>query len=238
MPRKRKKKKRRKLPPLDYDPQKYDWVNTREGGYPRRKKGTVKPVKLNNTLQKNVELTRPTNEAAKRVMAKLYPFLQYLKLGRTVVRIAGRFKKSINKNGQMDYTSLEGLDFQDDYRLADTAWGLVSVREKAGVLYLLFPVGNMHVKKHSSLATGYYVEFILLSGSPEKENVLRIDSTESRLYTFEEEGNVDCHLSMQLPEKEPWMALLKVSCTFEKEVADTPKYYGLKVVKVGKGQNS
>lgn len=238
MPRKRKKKKRRKLPPLDYDPQKYDWVNTKEGGYPRRKKGTVNPVTLNNTLQKNVELTRPTNEAAKRVMAKLYPFLQYLKLGRTIVRIAGGFKKAISKTGQMDYSSMEGLDFQDEYRLTDTATGLVMIKEKEGVLYLVFPVGNMHVKKHSSLAAGYYVEFILLSGDPSQENALRIDSTESRLYTFEEEGSVDCHLSMQLPEKEPWMALLKVSCTFEKEVADTPKYYGLKIVKAGKGVNN
>lgn len=233
MPRKR-KKNRPKLPPLNYDPQKYDWVNTREGGYPRRKKGTVKPVKLNNALQFNAGLTRPTNEAAKRVMAKLYPFLQFLITGRTTVRIAGAFKKSISQNGYMDYAFLEGLDFQDRYKLEETAWGMPTMTEKEGVLYVHLPVGDRCVKKHSSMAVGYYVELILLSGHPDQENGLRIDSTESRLYTFNEEGIVDCHLSIQLPEKEPWMALLKVSCTSDREIIDAAKYYGLKVLKVGR----
>lgn len=236
MAKKRKKKRRPKSLPPAYDPEKYDWVNSKEGGYPRRKKGSVKPVILNNVLQLNAKMTRPTNEAARRVMAKLYPFLQYLTTGRTVVRIAGGFKKSIAQNGQMDYSMLEKLDFQDDYSFDDTANGLVSMKEDKGVLYLHISVGNHCVKKHSGLATGYYLEAILLYGDPAEANALRVDSVESRLYSFEEEKRViDCNLSLQLPEKEPWMVLLKVSCVLDREIAGTSKYHGLKVVKVGKG---
>jgi hypothetical protein len=233
--RKKKKKKPGSLPP-GYDPEKYDWVNSKEGGYPRRKKGTVKPVMLNNILQQNAALTRPTNEAAKRVMAKLYPFLQYLTTGRTVVRIAGGFKKSIVQNGQMDYSMLEELDLQDDYSFDATANGLVTTKEDKGILGLHIHVGNHCVKKHSGLATGYYLEAILLYGNPAGANTLRVDSVESRLYSFEEEQRViDCNLSLQLPEKEPWMVLLKLSCVLDREIADTSKYHGMKVVKVGKG---
>lgn len=234
MPKRRKKKKQRKPLPLNYDPEKYIWVNTKEGGHPRRKRGTVKPALLNNVLQQNATITRETNEAAKRVMGKLYPFLQYLKTGRTVVRIAGAFKKSIASNGNMDYSFLEKLDFQDDYPFEDLAPGLLQMTIDRGLLHLHLPVGNLNVKRHSQHATGYYVEAILLFGDPAKTHTLRIDSAESRIYTFEEEGQVPCDLSIQLPEKQPWMVLLKVSCT-GRYVEDIAKYKALKVVKVGKG---
>ncbi len=169
-------------------------------------------------------------------MARLYPFLQYLTTGRTVVRIAGGFKKSIAQNGHMDYSMLEELDFQDEYSFDDTANGLVTTKEDKGVLRLHIHVGNHCVKKHSGLATGYYLEAILLYGDPAEANTLRVDSVESRLYSFEEETRViDCNLSLQLPEKECWMVLLKVSCVLDREIAGTSKYHGMKVVKVGRG---
>jgi hypothetical protein len=234
MPKKRKPKKR-KYNKLNYDPEKYDWVNSKEGGYPRRKKGTVKPVRLNNVLQFNAAATRSTNEAAKRVLAKLYPFLQYLMLGRTVVKIAGAFKKSLAQSERMDYSFLQGLDFQPEYTLQDIVNELLRIVEKDGVLFVDFPAGAGFVKKHSSLPTGYFVELILLHGDPASENGLRVDSVESRLFSFEEEGYVECKLSILLPEKEPWMVLVKVSCLMGRGMANTGKYYALKVIRVGKG---
>jgi hypothetical protein len=110
------------------------------------------------------------------------------------------------------------------------------MKENKGVLHLHIYVGNHCVKKHSGLATGYYLEAILLYGDPAETNTLRVDSVESRLYSFEEEARViDCNLSLQLPEKELWMVLLKVSCVLDREIAGTSKYHGMKVVKVGKG---
>ncbi len=232
---KKRKPKKKKYNKLNYDPEKYDWVNSKEGGYPRRKKGTVKPVTLNNVLRFNAAVSRPTNEAAKRVLSKLYPFLQYLMLGRTVVKIAGAFKKSLAQSEHMDYSFLQGLDFQPDYTLQDIVNELLRIVEKDGVLYVDFPAGTAFVKKHSSLPTGYYVELILLHGDPAQENALRVDSVESRLFSFEETGYVECKLSMLLPEKEPWMVLVKVSCMMGRGMATTGKYYALKVIRVGKG---
>lgn len=237
MPKRRKKKKQRKPLPLNYDPEKYIWVQTKEGGYPRRKRGTVKPAQLNNVLQQNAVITRETNEAAKRVLGKLYPFLQYVKTGRTIVRIAGAFKKAIAQNGQMDYTFLKDLDFQDDYPLSDLFKGLVNPREEKGILTLHMSVGDVNVKRHSNHATGYFIEFILLFGDPAAAHELRVDSSESRTYTFGEGNFIDCDLSIQLPEKQPWMVLLKISCT-GRYIEDVAKYRALKVVKVGKGVNS
>lgn len=232
-----KKKKNRKSRPPCPDPKLYTWVNTRDGGgYWRLKRGTNKEAVLNNVLQLSADITRQTNQAAKRVMNKLQPFLKYLLTGRTTMRIAGAFKRAILQHDKMDYSLLKDLDFQAaDYPFKKLTTGYLTMKEEKGVLYLSLTVGNKFVKQHSSLATGYYVEVILLFGDPDDDKSLRIDSTQSDTFSFSDENAIkECLLSVQLPAKQPWMVLLKVSC-LGREVEDVAKYHALKVVRVGKG---
>jgi hypothetical protein len=232
-----KKKKNRKSRPPCPDPERYTWVNTKDGGgYWRLFRGTNKEAVLNNVLQLSANITRQTNQAAKRVMHKLQPYLQHLMTGRTTMRIAGAFKKAIFEHDKMDYSHLMDLDFQKtDYPFGKLVTGYVTIKEEKGVLHANLALGNDHVKKHSSLSTGYYAEIILLFGDPDDDKGLRIDSTQSDPFFFANgKAVMECLLSIQLPPKQPWMVLLKISC-LGKEVQETAKYKALKVVRVGKG---
>ena len=100
-------------------------------------------------------------------------------------------------------------------------------------------LGKGAIKRHSKLAEGYTVELILLFGDPGSDKSLRVDSTASEEYIFEDEDKpyprtFDCKLSIQLPARKPWMAMLKVNCT-GRYAEEMPKYKALKVVRVGFG---
>jgi len=66
-------KKHRFLPPW-FDPAKHVWVNSKEGGYPRRKRGTVKPASLNANLQTGIGLRAGDAVPAKK------PYIIFLKV--------------------------------------------------------------------------------------------------------------------------------------------------------------
>jgi hypothetical protein len=231
----KKKKNKKKRPPCP-DPERYTWVNTRDGGYWRLKRGTEKEAKLNSVLQMNADNTRITNLAAKRVTNKLQSFLEHLIIGRTTARIAGAIKKSLLEHNRMDYSFLEGLDFQArDYDFGKLVTALLFVKEEKGVLFVSMSLGKGQIKKHSKLATGYFAELILLFGDPGDERSLRIDSTATDVYSFDDERpSINCVLSIQLPEKQPWMVMVKVGCT-GKYVENAAKYKAMKVVRVGWG---
>jgi hypothetical protein len=232
MAKKRKKRHRKDRPPCP-DPEHYDWVNTIEGGYWRRKREPI----LNSVLQMNARNTKITNEAASRVLVKLQPFTQGLYLRRTMAKMAGAFKKSMAANDRMDYTSLQGLDFQErDYKMAKLYKGGLTLKEEKGVLYVGVLLGSENIRRHSDLAEGYFAELILLWGDPGNARTLRVDSTLSESLPFGTGAPKVCKvgLSAQLPVKHPWMAILKLKCLGE-YVETLAKYQAMKVIKVGKG---
>jgi len=223
------------------DPLRYIWVEKRDGsGYWRLKRGSIKPATLNKVFQANADNTAVTNEAARRVLARLAPFLQHVLLRRTVVHLAGSFKRSLLLNGRLDYSDLADFDFQEeDFDFKKLVKGHVQTKVTKDMLHMAIGLGKGAVKRHSKLAEGYTVELILLFGDPGSDKSLRVDSTASELYHFEEEDNpyprtFHCKLSIQLPAKKPWMALVKVSCT-GRYAEEMPKYKAMKVVEVGFG---
>jgi hypothetical protein len=137
----------------------------------------------------------------------------------------------------MDYTHLAGLDFQgSDYAISELTKGGWFVKIEKGLLHLSVDLGSANVRQHSGLATGYFAEIVLLWGDPGDAKSLRVDNTVSESFLFGEEGP-KIHtivLSIQLPARQPWMAMLKLSCIGE-YVEDAAKYQAMKVVKVGKG---
>ncbi|MDF2193560.1 hypothetical protein [Paraflavitalea sp. CAU 1676] len=241
MPKRRKKFKKMlpsERPPCP-DPGRYTWVQKRNGqGYWRLNRGTVKPATLNAVCRLNADNTAITNQAAKRVLAKLIPFTLPLLIRNSVSYIAGSFKRSLLVSEKMNYSDLVDFDFQEeDYAFNSLVKGRYQIAIIDDMLHLSIGLGKGAVKRHSKLAEGYSVELIILFGDPASDKTLRVDSTASEVYEFDDKDNpklFNCLLSLQLPAKKPWMAMLKVSCA-GRYVDEVAKYHAMKVVKVGNG---
>lgn len=227
----KKKKPGNRPPPTDGA----HWVIKKDGtGYWRK---NCKNRPLNAVMKRNSGNTAITNEAAKRVAARLQPFIIHLYTGSMIAKMAGAFKRSLSLFGEMNYDHLRKLDFQpDDYPFSKLAKGYIQSQIENGRLQMSIAVGGNSVKKHSQLPTGYWVELILLWGDPGSDKELRVDSTTSHTYSFKEGENAyaDCLLAIDLPERQAWMAMVKVTCTGN-DVEDMPKYNAMKVLRVGFG---
>jgi hypothetical protein len=85
------------------DPENYIWVHTEDGGYWRRKRGSVKPAKLNMQFKEGNELMKIAAPAAKRIVQKLRAFLDRMKTGRLNATISGKIRKALSVRGVADF---------------------------------------------------------------------------------------------------------------------------------------
>jgi hypothetical protein len=230
------RKKKGKRPPCP-DPERYEWVNSKEGGYWRLKKWLDKPVELNNALARNAELTKPTNEAATRLLFKLTEFTKYMVKGRLTARVAGAFKKSCFKNDSMDFSFLNNFEFHKDYPFNKLCNTVITVKEGKDSLDVHLRVGTLYVKKQSNLVTGYHLNGILIFGDPGKANALRIEVLTSPSYSFEGPDDEDCYFPFVLPTgKKPWMVLLHIECELFRSTPPSPTNCRMKVIRTGGGK--
>ena len=114
--------------------------------------------------------------------------------------------------------------------------GGISKQIVKGCLELHVSVGNLHVKKLSVKATSYQLHAILLYGDPSKDRGIKIETDESRTYTFKEEGEVDCHLQLVLPKNRHWVVLLYIGCKLSVPIPAGSKYHAMIVVTTGGGE--
>jgi hypothetical protein len=218
------------------DPDSFIWVNSADGGYWRRKRGTLKKAIVNESLQKNAALTKPVNDASRRIIAKLHPYLSRLAKGRAYSKIGGRLKKAFNVKDRMDYCFLKGLDLQPKYPLDRLLKPLLSITIKEEFVEVSIPIYEHNLEHTGGLVTHYFFELILLQGDASVEHDLRVDSDTSAVYSIGSVGK-DCVLSVH-PTKQLWMVLLKLN-TIETptvnvvEMAASPSNYGMKVIAVG-----
>jgi hypothetical protein len=218
------------LPPCP-DPEKYILVRTKEGEFWRRKRGTVKPARLNLVFAQNVSNSKVASPAAKRIIQKLRPWLQDLNTGRLTARLAGLLIKTINLKGYADFSLLKGFEFQHPpLRSLLRAGVTVVVKDSCIMLSISLLAGSM--ARRGDLVTDFYFEAILVYGDLTADNGLRVDSTISRLYSFEEEGGFVCELELDLPEG-AWMVILKVVCQEENKPSVNAGQFGMRVVEVG-----
>jgi hypothetical protein len=225
------RKKSMPLPPCP-DHELYTLVKLKDRYTWRRKRGSLTPIQLNSSFQKNVELTPITNAAASRIFAMLEPFVRGLSIGRAQAQIGGMLKKAMNARGMMDFGFLEGVDFQKDHPLESLVRIPFDVECKKESVHVSIIISPQTVKRFSKLVSGYYFEAILLHGDAGKEGGLSLESATSRLYDFQENGK--CQLELELPlENVPWMLLIKASCIEGNELAVHPRHYGMKVLKTG-----
>jgi hypothetical protein len=87
-------RRNKNIPPCP-DAERYVLVQTREGKYWRRKRGSVKKAVLNETLQRNVEMMRQSAPAARMIMTRLLAFTGRLETGRLNARISARLRKQL-----------------------------------------------------------------------------------------------------------------------------------------------
>jgi hypothetical protein len=215
------------------DPARYVWVDSKEGGYWRRKRGLNKPAELNDAYRQSANSTKLTSPAAKRIVQRLGAHLRGLETGRILARMGGKLKKPLHQKGVMDYSALEGFELQPYHPLAALLDAPYKAEAGAEAVTVTIPIDKHTVKRHNGIVSHYYFDLVLLWGDPGREDGLRVESETSGLYGFSGEKKSVCALSVPLPGNgAPWMALLKVNCLEGHELAVHPRHYGMRVVKV------
>lgn len=232
MPKKRKFNST--IPPCP-DPDKYVLVRGKYRYFWRRKRGTgEKPAVLNEVLTRSAAITAKTNRAAKHMMSLLSVFTQRMDLGLTTTRVAGAFKKAYLASGKMDFSFMHEIQFQEDYPIYDLFRGHVHKQVVKGSLQLSIGVGSQNVHAPSRVAESYYLHAIMLYGDPSKDRGIKIETDESRAYSFQEKGELECPFSFVLPAKNrPWMVLLYLGCKMKDRLPAGPRYHAMMVVATG-----
>lgn len=227
----KKKKWGRRDIPYCADPENHVLVKTRESVFWRTKR---EHSVLNESFATNADLSRICGPAAREVVQQLRPFFKGILAGRITLRISNGLRKALKEKKRMDFSALHGLEMQRDYPLHQLLMAPYRIAVCGGCLNITIVVEKDSVKKQNRLVTHFYFEAVLLSGDAGMGDGLRRESTDSRLYSFDEEGREDCVLSLPLPPNGTcWMALLKLSCLEGNEMAVHPKHYGMKVVATG-----
>jgi hypothetical protein len=209
-------------------------VRTHEGSFLRRKRGTLRPAKLNESLSNNVSHAKVAGPSATKLVAKLRQYLVNMKPGRITLHIRNRFVKTLNQKGKMDYSQFGGFEIQEKYPL-DKMLLEYKVIEKDNEFKLTIPINQFTIRSASKFVTNYYFELILLHGDPAKEKSLKIESTTSDLYPIiANPKKTLCTLTATLPStKNPWMVFLKLNCHEGDQMALHPRHYPMRVVAIG-----
>ena len=210
----------------------YVWIKTSEGGYWRRKRGTIKKAKLNRPFQEGSKRMKQSAPATSRILDKLAPYTNGLYMGRLHSRISGMLRTSLKESGKADLRCLNGLDLQRDHPLERLLRVNAKTKVTADEVVVMLPVGERTLNRLNTLVTNYYFELVLLYGDAVKANGLRTESMESDVYEIEKNYNLTLKLHLVLPEK-PWIALLKVNSIEGDELAQSYKLYGMKVIGAG-----
>lgn len=219
----------KKRPPCPGHPEDYLWVESKEGGHWRRKRGSLSPSPLNKNYQDSSDKTKIASPASRRVRNAIAPYLRGISTGRLHNRICNAFRKSIRETGEPQLGYLNGIEIQRDYPLEQMLLSdyRVFVNEKS--VRIEIPVERGSVKAFNRLVSDYYFEAVLLYGDVTREKGLKIESAESALYSFNGGIKSICVLELEMPE-EDWCLLLKISCIEGKEMAAHTKHYRMKVI--------
>ena len=220
----------KKTPPCPGNPEDYVLVKTREGMFWRRRRGSIKPAKLNTGFRKAVETTKIIAPAAKRIITALQPYLRGLRTGRINIRVGNALRRSLKEKNRLLLSYLKGVEVQAEYPLDELLTRPYNVYEKAKILHIEIPIEPTTVRPLNRLVTHYYFEAVLLYGAINKERELKTACVESPLYSLNNKAKTVCVLELPLPEKDDWCVLLKLSFLEGNELAVHTKHYRTKVI--------
>lgn len=218
-------------PPADAHLVPYVLVHAKKGWHYRRARGTVTKATLNQGFQAQVDAMAIAAPVAKQLVLRMRSSLHGIHRGRFIARLSAALRSVWTQKGYMDYSTLLDFDFQPEHPLDNLLKSAVWKDWKENLCSIKLDLHRTTGTLVNSISTDYYFELILLSGDPLDPDGLRVDSTESKLYTLKTEET--CHLSMLVPDDRPWMLMLKMSCLEGRELANASRYYGMKVIAVG-----
>jgi hypothetical protein len=228
MGKKRKSKLRKRDIPYCADPENHVLVETRESVFWRKRRSNVE---INGAFATNVDLSKISGPAARRVVQKLRPFMKGIEAGRITLRVSNALRKFLKEKKHLSLSALKGEEMQRDYPLHQLLLVPYEVIAEDSTCRIRIGIEEKCVKKQNALATHFYFEGILLFGDLETDNGLRTEHAESKLYAFGGEPKEICELNLSVPDAGEWIVLLKVSCLEGNEMAVHAKHYGMKVVK-------
>lgn len=231
---KKNKKKKRPPPPPPPNPENYILINSKDGSYWRKKRGTDTPVTLNDTLTRYNQLTAITSPAAKYLKELLTPFLHKIDTGRFIARVSANLNKSHLSSGKFDLLSMFDYDFQDEEEMKTLMDESINVTLSGHEMKIRVAASHNAIHKKNSIVTQFFWDAIVVHGDPTIENNLRIESDTSPVFNVDTTSKEYHTLSLFLPTRETsWMLILKLSCFEGKEEAHHTRHYGMKVFAVG-----
>jgi hypothetical protein len=223
-----------RMPPCPGNPEDYVLVESKEGKYWRKKRGIVRPARLNATFQSNAQVMAVVSPAAKRVSTAMHPYLLGIAGGRLNVRIANAFRKSLKEKGCLRLSYLKGMEFQAAHPMDRLVRGQYTVSVSDTSVRVELALDQITVEPLNPLVTEYYFELVLLYGDVNEETGLRTESTESPLYFYRDKTKAVCVLELDLPHQVDWCVVLKVSSLEGNQLAAHPMHYRMRVIE-GKG---
>ena len=225
----------KKIPPCP-DPKRYIWVETKEGGFWRLRRGLDKPAERNNAVKNSGILNGRSSKAASRIVRTLRPYLRGLEMGRVTIRVNVALKKGMTYEDPFDFGRLRGFDMQPLHPFDQGVLPNITIQQSDKEPLVGLPIANYTVVRLSPLVTDFYFEMVLVYGDLNKEEPLLVDAVESQTYESEKEYEGGCQLRIMLPRK-PWVALLKLNSIEGNTPAAASRHYRMKVVAAGNPTN-
>lgn len=105
------KKYKKPLPPCP-NPELYQLINTKEGSFWRRKRGTVKPAKLNKAFSANVKAMKLVSPIAAKIANVLFTYMQGLTPGRLSSRICAGLLTYYSHAKEISFSPLLQMEIQ------------------------------------------------------------------------------------------------------------------------------
>ena len=223
----------RHKPPRPGDPEDYQLIKTKEGAHWRRKRGTVKPVSLNQSFLEEQRLLKLSAPASRLIVNELKPYLIELDPGRVSARISAALRKDLRHHVTVNYHHMQGMDLQPRFPFNQLFKTQYQVTRKGQEICIHIPSSPERVIALNNLVTEYYFTAVLVSGDPVNDGQISTDSISSPLFSYLDKKPKPCALSLALPDTvRSWMLLLKVSSLEGNEMAAHYKHYGMKVIAV------
>ncbi len=221
--------------PNKFLPQAYVFIETKEGGYWRLKRGTVKKAVLNKAMKQSSRLLTKASHAGGAIRNALAEFTYDLATGRLGNRVNRLLMQSLKEKKVIDFSYLEGLEFQDAYlfdRLVKTPCFFETDKQKK-VFRFGIDISENSVKQFNKLVTGYRFAVILLYADTTDRKNLKIMQQSSPQYSFtpDKERWV---AEISFPKKmKQWLFCVRAECFEGKEPSAHPKMRAMKVVSGG-----
>ncbi len=148
------KKYKKPLPPCP-NPELYQLINTKEGSFWRRKRGTVKPAKLNKAFSANVKAMKLVSPIAAKIANVLFAYMQGLTPGRLSSRICAGLLTYYSHAKEISFSPLLQMEIQPQYPLDKLLFSHYSLCIKDKNIEVELSPCLQAIKKQNNLVTEY-----------------------------------------------------------------------------------